>query len=193
MAKVMNRRVLVLNKNYEPLSTMSVETAIKKLSKDDTKLEVVEWDKTRFIYSTKEKFKVPVIIRLTYYLDLFKKREKSGSKRFAIYRRDKYTCSYCSMKVKPAESGKLTLDHVFPRSRGGRNTPDNLVTCCYKCNHKKGNRTPDEAGMRLLISSSLLKVRLDTVRMSSYVEHYPEWSDYLMLTGQGHIALMAKD
>lgn len=63
-----------------------------------------------------------------------------------IFLRDDYTCQYCGSDNPPM----LTLDHIKPRSRGGRNTWENLVTSCYECNCKKGCRTPNEADMKLL-------------------------------------------
>ncbi|HXM34557.1 MAG TPA: HNH endonuclease, partial [Pyrinomonadaceae bacterium] len=54
---------------------------------------------------------------------------------------------YCGKQYSPSE---LTLDHVEPRSRGGESSWDNLVACCRRCNHRKGNRTPEESGMKLL-------------------------------------------
>jgi 5-methylcytosine-specific restriction endonuclease McrA len=58
-----------------------------------------------------------------------------------VYKRDNHECVYCGSKK------QLTLDHVVPKSRGGKNTWSNLVTCCFTCNLKKGNKTPDEAKM----------------------------------------------
>ena len=60
--------------------------------------------------------------------------------------RDRYTCQYCHALL---PTGELTLDHVIPRSRGGETAWENLVACCHPCNNRKGNRTPDEAGMKL--------------------------------------------
>ena len=64
-----------------------------------------------------------------------------------IFVRDRSRCQYCG-KVKPQRD--LNLDHVMPQSRGGKSTWDNVVCACIRCNTKKGNRTPDEAGMRLI-------------------------------------------
>ncbi len=61
--------------------------------------------------------------------------------------RDSHTCQYCHSTLPPS---KLTLDHVVPRSRGGRSTWENLVACCHPCNNKKGDRMPDEARMTLM-------------------------------------------
>jgi 5-methylcytosine-specific restriction endonuclease McrA len=60
--------------------------------------------------------------------------------------RDRYTCQYCGAN---GSAANLTLDHVIPRSRGGGSSWENLTTCCHPCNNKKGNRTPEEAGMKL--------------------------------------------
>jgi len=64
-----------------------------------------------------------------------------------VLKRDNYICQYCT---KEFTSSELTLDHIIPRSRGGKNTWKNLVASCKKCNQKKGNRTPEEAQMKLL-------------------------------------------
>lgn len=67
--------------------------------------------------------------------------------RRAVLLRDNFTCQYCG-----GQPGKehLTLDHIIPRSRGGRMDWENVVTACAPCNRRKANRTPDEANMRLL-------------------------------------------
>lgn len=64
-----------------------------------------------------------------------------------LFLRDNYRCQYCGVK---ASSDDLSVDHVFPRSRGGDSTWVNCVLACHGCNVRKGNRTPQEAGMRLL-------------------------------------------
>ena len=61
-----------------------------------------------------------------------------------VHERDQYTCQYCGMHVTRSEA---TVDHIFPRSRGGRSTWGNLCTACKRCNNRKANRTPQEAGM----------------------------------------------
>ena len=83
----------------------------------------------------------PLIIRLLKYINY----RGSGIRvnRHRVFRRDNNECVYCGSKK------ELTIDHVIPRSKGGKNTWDNLVTCCQKCNLKKGNKTPDEARMPL--------------------------------------------
>jgi len=73
----------------------------------------------------------------------------------------------------------LTLDHVLPKSRGGPKTWDNIVSSCHKCNEKKGARTPEEAGMKLLKEPRRPK--------ATFIDFYPikyvpkEWSPYIYL------------
>jgi hypothetical protein len=80
-------------------------------------------------------------------------REFSPSRR-NILRRDNYTCQYCSCYM---EKNQCTVDHVVPRSRGGKHEWANVVTCCLRCNRKKSDRTPDEAKMPLLSIPKPLK------------------------------------
>jgi 5-methylcytosine-specific restriction endonuclease McrA len=90
-------------------------------------------------------FRIPEIIVLTRYNG----RQSRGLKlsRRNVIERDEGTCQYCGRR---AETGKLTIDHVVPRSRGGQTCWENVVAACTACNDAKGDRTPDEAGMRLL-------------------------------------------
>lgn len=67
----------------------------------------------------------------------------------SIYNRDNGVCAYCERKLTHEEA---TIDHIYPESRGGKSTWENLVTACGKCNHKKDNRTPKEARMRMQYS-----------------------------------------
>jgi len=196
-------RVLVLNSSYEPFSTMDVAQAMRKLSKSDCVLQVLEWADGRTLRTPNGEYPVPSVIRLTYYLDIHKRRNKSGSKRLSIYQRDKFKCQYCNIKVGQKHSqllddkgkarkmnvGDLTLDHIYPRSRGGETRPDNLVTACLKCNHRKADRTPEEARMPLLTPQTMLRVHLDRLKLCSYAEYQPEWKKYLFLESAGDQSL----
>jgi len=89
--------------------------------------------------------RVPRVILLLAYDRVPKRRVRFS--RFNIYTRDRNTCQYCGQTFPRSE---LNLDHVVPRSRGGRSTWENVVCSCHECNRKKGGRTPEEAGMKLL-------------------------------------------
>ena len=73
------------------------------------------------------------------------------------------------------------MDHILPRSRGGDNSPMNVVTACVACNSRKGNRTPSEARMPLLTSQSALRVKLERVVLCHYAEARAEWRKYLFM------------
>jgi 5-methylcytosine-specific restriction endonuclease McrA len=133
---------LVLNTSYEPVNVCTERRAIVMIFKGVAR---VEEHNGHMLHSPRMSIRAPSVIRLTEYIHIpFERRSLS---RKNILLRDHSTCQYCNRHQSPSE---LTLDHVLPRSRGGESSWDNLVACCKKCNHKKGNRTPEEAGMSLL-------------------------------------------
>jgi len=169
-------RVLLLNQTYEPLGTVSVARAVIMVFKNTVTVE--ELDGNRVLRSARAEFPVPSVIRRRIYINVRRRREASSMKRLRIYMRDKYRCQYCGEK-KPA--GELTLDHILPRSRGGDNSPVNVVTACVSCNNRKGDRTPAEARMPLLTPQSALRVKLERVVLCHYAEARVEWRKYLFM------------
>ncbi len=169
-------RVLLLNQTYEPLGTVSVARAVIMTINDTVTVEELDGD--RVLRSARTTFAVPSVIRRRIYLNIRQRREASGMRRTRIYMRDKYRCQYCGDKKTASE---LTLDHILPRSRGGDNSPVNVVTACVTCNQRKGNRTPSEARMPLLTSQSALRVKLERVVLCHYAEARAEWRKYLFL------------
>ena len=172
----LNGRVLLLNQTYEPLGTVSVARAICMTFKNSVFVE--EWDGERVLHSAHKEFPVPSVIRRRTYINIRRRREQSGMKRLRIYMRDKFRCQYCGEKKGVAE---LTLDHIQPRSRGGDNSPVNIVTACIACNNRKSDRTPGEARMPLLTSQSALRVKLERVVLCHYAEARAEWRKYLFM------------
>jgi 5-methylcytosine-specific restriction endonuclease McrA len=149
--------VLVLNYSYEPLHFTNARRAVTLLL--NGKAEPVEAS-PRVLRSPSVVFSLPAVIRLAVYIRKpFIDRVAFNKKN--IMRRDGYSCQYCSRRGE-----RLTVDHVTPRSRGGDTTWTNVVAACLRCNLKKGNRLPHEAGMRLrrdpvhpkfLVSAHLLR------------------------------------
>jgi 5-methylcytosine-specific restriction endonuclease McrA len=172
----LNDRVLLLNQTYEPLGTVSVPRAIVMTFKNTVFVE--EWDGARVLRSAHDEFPVPSVIRRRIYINIRRRREQSGMRRLRIYMRDKFRCQYCGDK-KPVP--ELTLDHILPRSRGGDNSPVNVVTACLQCNNRKRDRTPAEARMPLLTSQTALRVRLERVVLCHYAEARAEWRKYLFM------------
>ncbi len=135
-------RVLVLNATYEPLSIVSVRRAIVLLLKE--KAELVEAASER-LHAARTSLPVPLVIRLVYYVRI-PRQVATAPTRNGVLLRDNQTCQYCG--ATPGRAG-LTLDHVIPRSRGGETAWDNVVAACKACNARKGDQTPEEAGMVL--------------------------------------------
>jgi CRISPR/Cas system Type II protein with McrA/HNH and RuvC-like nuclease domain len=131
-------KVLVLNADYTPLNVTSLNRGFKLVYKG--KAEVVKKDDKPLI-TTIGDFIRPIIIRLFNYVRHQVKPLKLNRKR--IYRRDNFECVYCGSKK------NLTIDHVIPRSKGGKNTWDNLVTCCSGCNLRKGDKSVEESGFKM--------------------------------------------
>ena len=136
----MPEHVLVLNATYEPLNVTSLWRACSLILAE--KAEVVEAHPGRVIRSPSTTLPHPMVIRLRTYVRVPRYTARKLTRR-AVFARDEYRCQYCGT------SGRLTVDHVMPRSRGGRSAWDNIVTACAPCNLKKGNRLPVEAGMAL--------------------------------------------
>ncbi len=131
---------MVLNQNYEPATVCNVQKAVILLYLQ--KAELIEAFETKAVRSVYSAMPYPSIVRLAQYVPIpFKKIILS---RKNILRRDGHRCQYCGRS-----DAVLTVDHVFPRARGGEETWENLVCACVHCNNKKGDRTPEEAKMRL--------------------------------------------
>lgn len=135
-------KTLLLNSTYEPLLIISWQKAITLLVLD--KVEVLA-SYERDIRSATASIKLPSVVRL--YNRVRYRPTHVRFNRANIYARDKHTCQYCGDMPGAA---RLTYDHVVPKSRGGRNSWTNIVTCCQPCNRRKGNRTPEEARMSLM-------------------------------------------
>jgi 5-methylcytosine-specific restriction endonuclease McrA len=139
---VLHNSVVVFSKNYLPLTRVNLRRAITLLVTGQA--ESLEFGNARtwIVRSPSLVLAVPEHIRLTQTNPERHWKVPAPSRR-EVFRRDSHICQYCG------NPKRLTLDHVMPRSRGGRDTWDNLVAACESCNTRKGNRTPQEAGMPL--------------------------------------------
>lgn len=174
----LNGRVLLLNYSYEPLGTVGVARAMCLVIRGAVFVE--EFDGQRVLRSPREVFRVPSVVRLRRYVNVRRRRQTASMKRLRIFIRDRHRCQYCGQRRAAAE---LTLDHITPRSRGGRNAPDNLATACVACNTRKGSRTPEEARMPLLTTQRPLGIGLEHLLLCHYAESRPAWRKYLNIEG----------
>jgi 5-methylcytosine-specific restriction endonuclease McrA len=133
------QQVLVLNASYEPLNVCTVRRAHVLVYKG--KAEIVEEHDVP-LRSATSTFTRPHVIRLLHYIRVPRSVQRKISRR-ALFARDGWRCVYCG------SAGRLTLDHVVPRSRGGDSVWENVVTSCAPCNMRKGNRLPHEVSMTL--------------------------------------------
>jgi 5-methylcytosine-specific restriction endonuclease McrA len=131
--------VLVLNASYEPLNVCSTRRAHVLVWKG--KAEVVERLDEPLRTATNT-YTRPHVIRLVTYVRVPRSVKRRISRR-ALFARDGWRCQYCG------STGKLTLDHVVPRSRGGDSVWENVVTACAPCNLRKGDRSLEQVGMEL--------------------------------------------
>ena len=157
-SEVLQQPTLVLNRNWQAVNVASVQKALRMVCQgrarvvDPRDFQLYSWDawadlplhSDRYIQSVARPLQAPEIVSLVSY-----DRVPRGTVRFSkrnVFKRDRFVCQYCNCQPRAQE---LTLDHVMPRARAGPTAWDNCVTACVDCNHRKADRTPQEAGMRL--------------------------------------------
>ena len=145
--------VLVLNSSYEPLHFTNWKRAVVLLFKEKAK-----------VISKR-------VIRLVNYVKIsFHRTRIETPTRALIYKRDDFECQYCGSKK------SLTIDHVIPRSKGGKDTWQNLVACCTSCNIRKGNKLLKDLDMNLRRQPTepISRVLLDLEK-----SHVEEWKSFI--------------
>ena len=167
MSEEFKMKTLKLDATYRPIGVVDcLEALVMCIVGKATAVEEYEEE----ISSPSITFKIPSVIVLKTVVKFISTGIRPS--RNNILWRDKNQCQYCGVIESPRD---MTIDHVVPRSRGGENTWSNLITCCKKCNQKKGNRTPEEANMSLL--NKPVKPRNSILRQISDVQ--PIWNIYL--------------
>lgn len=165
---MLDRNVLLLNQNFEPLTTCSAKRAIIMVWTG--KAEIVE--RTDYcVRSVSMTFYIPSVIRLLIFVSISHHMNVQLTKQ-NILRRDHKTCQYCGKA-----EGRMTVDHVVPRSQGGSETWENLVCACPSCNNRKGDNTLDQAGMRLIRPPRRPSVRSFLFGYKSFVSE--SWRAYV--------------
>jgi len=202
VSAALSANVLVLNKYYQAIRVINVRRAFSMLCREMAEVIHIETDaatgksqwlnlkfddwrelseiKREFepeqydwIHTVRFQIAVPRIIRLLGYDKL--PRQDVKFNRRNIYARDSSKCQYCGRKFPTTD---LSLDHVVPRSQGGKSTWDNIVCCCIKCNVKKGGRTPEQARMHL-ITKPVKPKRSPVINIRLADERYGSWKQFL--------------
>ncbi|WP_339923943.1 HNH endonuclease [uncultured Cyclobacterium sp.] len=165
----MEKKVLVLNLDHSPIGVVNVYKAFV-LTYLDKATALVQYDNLQ-IRTVDKVYDYPAVIRLDDYKNIPYKGVLLN--RNNLFKRDDHTCQYCG------SSKNLTLDHVIPKSKGGKTSWSNLITACHRCNTIKGNKTPEEAGMALKIYP--FKPNLSYF-LAEYAErHAEEWIPFLAI------------
>jgi 5-methylcytosine-specific restriction endonuclease McrA len=133
------QHVALLNASYEPLGKVSFKHAVRMLFREVAQVEVQHGERMIGPHPW------PRVIRLVRYVAAHWLHRPASYSRAGILARDRHTCAYCGRHA-------TTVDHVLPQSRGGESTWLNAVAACAPCNHRKANRTPREAGLRLRLT-----------------------------------------
>jgi 5-methylcytosine-specific restriction endonuclease McrA len=163
----MEKRVLVLNLDHYPVAVVTVQKAMVLLLLE--KAQVLSAYELLEIRTVTRTFTYPAVIRLAQYKHIPYKGVLLN--RANLFRRDRGQCQYCgSFK-------QLTIDHVIPRSKGGKTSWTNLVTACNRCNVLKGDKTLEQVGMQLQTEPFVPSL---SYFLASYAERQaPEWLPYL--------------
>lgn len=191
MACLAKRPVLVLNRSWVPLRVTNLEYALTKLNSeseggkpkalviDPSDYQVYTWEQwselrpqsdDEVIRGVRKQYRVPEVILVHYDKPPYRYGVKFS--RRMIYHRDNNQCQYCG---KYLDSTLLNIDHVIPRSRGGQTTWENVVLSCIKCNSKKADKTPKEAGMKLMREPTKPKFGLLRGEKRSYPKSFEKF------------------
>lgn len=165
-------QTLLLNATYEPMDVVNWRRAMTLWCQG--KVEIIETH-DREVHAVSFSFKLPAVVRLLRFVRSRRRTEVRFS-RANIYTRDHYTCQYCT---KTFSTHDLTFDHVIPVSRGGKRSWENIVTCCIRCNRRKGSHLLSEVGMSLM-RAPIKPPYTPIFRITVGIRKTPEnWRDYL--------------
>lgn len=164
MVNYLDSSVLILDRNYQPIKIATAKIAVMLLFSDKALVldssymtyTIEEWINYSKLVNTTDlpvlrsasvNILVPEVIVVPSYLRKPSHGKKLKYSRMSIFKRDNFTCQYCGDEKRRPD---LTVDHILPKSKGGKSSWTNIATACKKCNWKKADRTPEEAGMKLL-------------------------------------------
>ena len=131
----------MLNQNYEPLTVTTARRAVVLMFQGKAEM-IISADGLK-IHTVSREYALPSVVRLWQYKKVPYRRVVLSRKNILV--RDRHQCQYCG-----TTRGPMTVDHVVPKTKNGGDTWENMVCACVACNNKKGNRSAEKAGMRLL-------------------------------------------
>lgn len=188
MEEKYHKRVLVLNADYTPIGLIDWCKAVMLDFKGVVR--VVDFYKDDYILCTGNlKWPAPAVVALKKYKRYNKKDIPFSRKN--VFIRDELRCQYCGKSFRPDQ---LTYDHVIPRSKWTKKTTptcwENIVSCCYPCNRKKGNYSLEECGMSLIKKPKKPNPHGFVLGIAPWTKLEPEWEPYLP---KAYIKLLSRD
>jgi 5-methylcytosine-specific restriction endonuclease McrA len=174
MRNAVNRAVLVLDYSMQPISIRSARRALTLIVKGRA---IVQEDTG---YEVCKGIMFPSVIRLKEYRYIPSRVQILSRKNILL--RDRHICQYCGHRF---HAGELTLDHIVPRSKGGKDSWQNLVACCSPCNRKKADKSLEESGMTLLHKPRPATIHTSRFVLKSMGEEDPLWRPYLYFDSTG--------
>ena len=168
--------ILLVDKNYMALSIISIKKTIKLLVKGKAEPIPVSTNNSIVITTSSGMFNVPSIIRLLITIPWKAHKSRMKFSRRNVMIRDEYKCKYCGVKL--GKNGG-TIDHIIPKSRGGKTTYANCVASCKSCNNKKADKTLEQAGLKI---DNKPKSPEFTMLYKQYLNDdlHSEWLDYII-------------
>ena len=160
-------QVLVLNASYEPINVIPLRRAMDLTLQE--KVETLDVDEGATVRSAYRTWPKPTVLRLIKYAPVPRHR-KAYLNRRGILMRDNHICAYCGERA-------TTMDHVIPRSKGGRHSWENVVACCFKCNQKKDDHLLSEMGWALKFRPYTPEGSRRIIMLASHV--HPTWEKWL--------------
>jgi 5-methylcytosine-specific restriction endonuclease McrA len=164
---MMDKKVLVLNLDHSPVAVVNVQKAMVLTYLN--KAQMLERFEKLSIRTVDRTFYYPAVIRLQEYKPV--PYQAALLNRHNIFKRDHNECQYCGSKK------ALTIDHVIPKSKGGKTNWQNLITACHRCNTLKGDRTPEQAG--LLLRKAPFRPTFSYFLAEYAVKNAEEWLPFL--------------
>lgn len=179
-----HKHCLLLNIDYSPITIIDWRKSIcwyfKVQQQKNPVIDILSYHDD-YIIGLNSSYKLPSVIKSNIYIKTYRKNVKFSRKN--LFLRDHYACQYCGIKY---QHNKLTYDHVIPKSKWKQSISPtcwtNIVTACYRCNRKKGNKTPEEAGMKLLnkpFTPQYHPKYLPWFDVLSNIEYATAWKEFL--------------
>ena len=168
--------ILLLNANHDVLSVINFKRCMKLMFRNKIRIHK-SFDDIELRIGKDQKIQLPSIVVLVEFKNIYGKvRRTVDITKKNILVRDDFKCAYCGKHITSANG---TIDHIVPKSRGGKHVWLNVIASCKPCNNKKDNKTPNEAGMKLLVQPRVPKLR--EIMLKKYVvdSRYESWKEFV--------------